>query len=66
MAKYQGPAEINVDVAPLTELAEGFKENQYYALAILERMYKGLHPEAYDAPKAPGPDFTGRGGKIRY
>ena len=33
---------------PLTELAEGFKENQYYALAILERMYKGLHPEAYD------------------
>ena len=66
MAKYQGPAEIIVDVEPLTELAEGFKENQYYALAIVERMYKGLHPEAYNVPKAPGPDFTGPGKKIRY
>ena len=40
---------------PLNTLAEGFKENQRYALAIIERMYKGLHPEAYDPPaKKPG------------
>ena len=51
MAAYQSPAELpEFDMDPLTTLAEGFKENQRYALAIIERMYKGIHPEAYEEP----------------
>ena len=51
MATYQSPAELpEFDMDPLTQLAEGFKENQRYAIAIIERMYKGIHPEAYEEP----------------
>ncbi len=51
MAAYQSPAELpEFDMDPLTTLSEGFKENQRYALAIIERMYKGIHPEAYEEP----------------
>ena len=51
LAVYKGPTALPpFDMSPLTNLAIGFKENQRYAIAILERMYKGLHPEAYDDP----------------
>ena len=45
-----GESEELPDIDPLTQLAMGFKENQRYALAIIERMYKGIHPEAYEDP----------------
>lgn len=34
----------------LQKLAEGYADNVHYALAIIERMYKGICPEAYLTP----------------
>ncbi len=37
----------------LNTLAQGYSENLKYALAIVERMYRGIHPEAYEPAPSP-------------